>query len=111
MEYYLTILNRKQTYALLKFRTGNHNLPIEAGRFNNTPLVDRICPFCYRLGDEYHYILECSKFENARNKYLKKHYFIRPNMFKLYNLYNSTDIAEIHNLANFVDIIIKTFKK
>ena len=68
-------------------------------------------PFCYSFGDEYHYILECSKFENARNKYIKEHYFTRPNRYKLYNLYNSTDIAELHNLANLVDIIIKTFKK
>ena len=31
--------------------TSNHNLPIESGRFNKKPLVDRICPFCYSLGD------------------------------------------------------------
>ena len=103
------MFKQKKTHALLKFRTGNHNLRKSSGTFNNTPLVYMICPFCYRLGDVFHYILERSKFKNARNKYLNKHYFIRPKVFKLYHLYNSTDTAENYSLANLVDIIIKTF--
>ena len=40
-ENYLIKLNRKHSSSLLKFRLSNHRLPVEAGRWENTPLEDR----------------------------------------------------------------------
>jgi hypothetical protein len=42
----------------IQFRTANHKLPIEIGRWNNTNRNNRICTHCNKneLGDEFHYI-------------------------------------------------------
>ena len=65
-EQYFNILIDKDIYTFCKFRTANHKLPIETGRWNNTERENRICTKCNSgdLGDEYHYIMECKHFEN-----------------------------------------------
>ena len=61
-------------YFLVKFRTSNHMLPIEEGRFNQIARPDRKCLFCDSndIGDEYHYICLCPKFAEIRKETLKK---------------------------------------
>ena len=50
----------KESKLLLKFRTRNHRLPVEVGRWNKIELRERKCVFCKNdIGDEYHYILIC----------------------------------------------------
>jgi hypothetical protein len=41
-----TFLDDKYIYTLYKFRTTNHRLPVETGRWNNIDRVDRICTKC-----------------------------------------------------------------
>ena len=43
-------------------------MSIERGRYNNTPLEDRVCTTCdgRLLEDEYHFLMKCSKFTDAR---------------------------------------------
>jgi hypothetical protein len=57
---------------LCRFRTANHKLPIEIGRWNYTNRNNRICTHCNKneLGDEFHYILDCPFFEQDRNIYI-----------------------------------------
>ena len=45
-------------YPILKFRTSNHNLPIETGRWSNIPKYERFCNLCSSpaIGDEFHYL-------------------------------------------------------
>ena len=43
MPYYLKCLGDQHTNALLKFRTANHKLPVELGRYKNIPTEDRLC--------------------------------------------------------------------
>ena len=43
MEKYLCVLPNPLKFALIKFRTSNHKLPIETGRYDNTEWKDRIC--------------------------------------------------------------------
>ena len=43
-EFYLTVLDNENTIALTKFRTANHRLPIELGRYINLPVEERKCP-------------------------------------------------------------------
>ena len=72
--------NRRLSYMcnsgveLCRFRTANHKLPIEIGRWNNTNRNNRICTHCNKneLGDEFHYILDCPCFEQVRNIYIPK---------------------------------------
>ena len=107
IEFYLSRLNKEKTRALIRFRTGNHKFPIEIGRHNNVPIENRTCQHCNMLGDEYHYLLECTKFRLSRNKFLDKKYFIRPNMQKYKELMNCKNLEQINNLATFVIIILK----
>ena len=72
IEHYLSFLGSKNTKTLIKFRTGNHKLPVETGRYRNIKLIERKCPYpcCVNLvGYEYHYTLECPKFKNMRNNH------------------------------------------
>ena len=51
---------------------------------------ERICHFCNSdLGDEYHYLLACSKFNRERKQYLKPYYYKRPNVLKYHEIINS----------------------
>ena len=48
---------------MVHFRTANHKLPIELGRWNNIEYDERKCDLCDQrsIGDEFHYLLECDK--------------------------------------------------
>ena len=52
-------------FEFCKFRTLNHKLPIEYGRWHNITRNMRFCNLCNQneIGDECHYMLECNIFE------------------------------------------------
>ena len=60
MENYLRILSPKYMKIMIKFRTTNHRLPVETGRWQGKPLGERFCTQCNncQIGDDFHYILE-----------------------------------------------------
>ena len=60
-ENYFQILSIKDAHTFCRFRTCNHYLPIENGRWMNIPRNERICNHCdiKEIGDEFHYILKC----------------------------------------------------
>ena len=107
-ERYLSIVH-SQTYKLvLKFRTCNHRLPIETGRYNNIERRFRLCQQCeqHQLGDEYHYLCKCTNPDivDARCRFL-------PNVFN-FNfqrfcnfLSNLKDEETVINLAKFLKVI------
>jgi hypothetical protein len=68
---YLDILEDKDKFTLCRFRTTNHRLPVEVGRWKKFIRENRFCHLCSRreLGDEYHYIFECTEFINERKLY------------------------------------------
>ena len=110
MAQYLKCLDDQHTQALLKFRTANHKLPIEIGRYKNIPREDRLCTFCLKVGDEFHFIFECRRFHTSRQKYIDTKYTNRPNMIKYHTLMNTDNINEMNRLAIFVRIVMNTFK-
>ena len=69
---YFTFLSNRQCRILTRFRTRNHRLPVEVGRWiKNSKAISR-CERCNsEIGDEYHYVMECSYFEFERKKYIK----------------------------------------
>ena len=71
-EEYLDIIPLNLAYILCRFRIMNHKLPIEKGRFINIERNQRVCHLCNNglLGDEYHYLMECSYFNNDRKNIL-----------------------------------------
>ena len=70
-ENYLDILEDKDKFTLCRFRTTNHRLPVEVGRWKKIIRENRFCHLCSRreLGDEYHYIFGCTEFINERKLY------------------------------------------
>ena len=110
-ENYLQLLDDKDSLIILKYRTGNHKLPIETGRYYDIDYHDRICPHCNAdIGDEYHYLLVCSKFDNLRKKYITKNIIKHPNMLYYTQLMNTTDIKTLKKICNFVKIIMNEIK-
>ena len=55
-----------------------------------------------QIGDEYHYIFECTNLSGKRNSLLPKHLIERPNIIKLKNLINGNQSCK--NYVNLLDI-------
>ena len=105
----------RHTY-LLKFRTLNHRLPIEKGRFNNTVRENRTCNVCCQnqIGDEFHYLLICKheQLVKLRTKLIPRFYWQYPNLFKFSQLIasvstNKTNAYNINKFANELFQIVK----
>ena len=62
LEEYFNILNMADASRFCRFRTTNHYLPIETGKWRNVDRGNGYCNLCncQKLGDEYHYVLTCS---------------------------------------------------
>lgn len=99
--------------ALCHFRTLNHRLPIEQGRFWGVERDDRICEICFlnKLGGEYHYILEYTYFDCQRKQYLSRELLSKHNTFKFEKLINTSDIRTLFKLAKFCKDILNNFKE
>ena len=105
-EEYLAILPRNLLYYFTSFRTRNHKLAIETGRWTRLQHNERKCNLCYdEIGDEFHYLLKCKKLNAARKEYLKPKHFVRPNIIKYENLMNSKNKALLISMAKFIKII------
>ena len=111
LESYILKIPDPYRTALTKFRCGNHRLPVVTGRFNGINRSDRYCTTCNskKIGDEYHYLFECSVFNNERRKYLKVYFRNRPNTFKMNELLNSGNVKDLTSLAKFCRIIMLHF--
>ena len=108
IEKYLLELPNDLRKAFCHFRCMNHHLPIEQGRFWGVLRDDRICDLCDRnnLGDEYHYIFDCTFFKTERKKYLSPKYTVNHNIEKFYELFNSDYVDNLCKLAKFCKIIL-----
>lgn len=112
LEKYLTCLPKNLSLELCKFRCLNSKIPIEKGRFLGIEREQRLCTFCdkHELGDEFHYLFNCSFLSNERRKYLPFDMYQTPNIIKFKNLMNSTDVHTLTKLALFVKSIMQKIK-
>ena len=93
-------------HYLLKFRTKNHRLHIERGRWTNTELRDRICDLCLEnIGDEYHYLFECKTFSEERKSFIPVKYTTNHNAIKFDSLLNSSSTQELIRLCKFIKVV------
>ena len=108
---YLEVLNSsKLITAMARIRVSSHRLMIETGRWNKPvaiPLNERRCQTCNVLEDEFHFILECRKFENIRRKYIESNFWCRPNMVKFVNLMSSERPETVKCLSLYVYYALK----
>ena len=69
--------------TMYRFPICNHHLPIESERWVNIPRNERICNHCNKqeIGDEFHYILNCTSLQQQRVKYLTLNHTNIKNVF------------------------------
>ena len=97
-EKYTEILPEHLKKALIQFRMGTHKLPV-----NITPRADRHCTNCDKsvMGDEIHFLYECTKLNNLRAKYLFSPDIRREsNVFNFVNIMQTNDPETIGNLQS-----------
>ena len=103
-EDYIQKLPFKYWRALCRFRTCNHKLPVERGRYSNIPRHRRFCNVCDSdvLGDEMHFILECTGLLELRKQYLPTWCHKNPNTLKFKNIMSHGDYMVLLNLAKYI---------
>jgi exonuclease III len=71
--YLLAVKNRAHRISLCRFRTSNHSLRVEKGRYQSLKLTERTCCYCTLnvVEDEYHFLLKCPLYSTERAVYLK----------------------------------------
>ena len=86
---------------LAKLRTSNHDLIIEKGRYQGIEVTNRTCEQCdmQRVEDEYHFLLECPKYDDLRREYLPRYYVNYPNRCKYLNLISTENDTELRTLS------------
>ena len=106
-EAYLDVLPDKNRILFCKFRTCNHRLPIETGRWQAIERSDRRCNLCNcsEIGDEYHYILQCQYLVNDRKHFINSYFRSRINVVKFGQLFQSNNKTLLMNLCKFIKII------
>ena len=102
---YLENVNSKFRHFLTKIRLGSHHLISETGSWARPKILysERKCIYCSVLGDEYHHILECSKFTELRRQYIPNHYYTNPSMLK----FTSLSLCKKKNVMNNLSIYIR----
>ena len=83
-ETYLDLIkNVKTRVAVTKMRISYHLLPIESGRYEEIPRVQRLCSLRNRseIGDEFYYLLKCNHLPlfHIRGTFLESLYSISSN--------------------------------
>ena len=56
------------------------------------------------------YLFICEKFTLERTRYIKEYYYKHPNIFKMTQLFESTDFKEMLDLAKFAEVLINYFR-
>ena len=95
--------------SFLKFRCCNHNLEIELGRRTGTPRELRTCKKCTMsvIGDEFHFVMECPKYDELRKKYLPQKYLSPKSVFNFCRLFcgSKTTQLKIGKFIKFANIV------
>ena len=87
-----------------KQRKSKHDLMIEKGRHHGTGVASRTSEQCdmQRVEAEYHFLLECLKYDDLRRKYLPRYYVNYPNRCKFVNLISTKNNIGLQNLSLLV---------
>lgn len=95
----------KYRKALTRLRVSAHNLEIESGRWHKPNKIirsERKCRICNVLEDEFHFLLVCPLYHELRVEYIKRFYWVRPNIPKFVSLLSSENQSTLRRLAAFV---------
>ena len=108
LESYLYRIPFKFARYILKFRTCNHNLEIEVGRYTNLERHERISKNCTLnvLGDEYHLFYDCSNVNIAalRWKFIPQDIRNNRSMYNFVNIFsNLSDIKLCIQIGKYLE--------
>ena len=100
-ENYFDILEDRDLFIFCHFRTVNHKLPIEYGRWNNIQRENRVYNLCNSqdLGDEFHYLLKCSFMSDMRKNCIDNNFFRNANILKFGKLMNQTKLSKLKTMS------------
>ena len=104
LEPYLLTLSYNNRITLCKFRVSDHKLAIELGRHLNIPKAERYCNLCQqgKIGNEYHFLLECNALVIIRRKYMSEMYHTNHSNWKFKKIPNCHDEKELLKLSIFI---------
>jgi hypothetical protein len=106
------LLPKSISIPLLKFRTTNHHLPVECGRWLGIPRLERTCKLCNSpsVADEFHYMFRCQFFTKDREQFIPTKYSKWPNLITFSRLMNIVKIKDLKKLATYINIIHRALK-
>ena len=104
------VKNHKYRHAISKIRCSSHLLQIEKGRHANPkiPIDERLCSSCGIIEDEFHFVIECTLFDDNRSELFKKIANINQSFLnmnsrtKFIYLLSSNDSGVLTNLGKFI---------
>ena len=107
-EEYLLKLPRSLCRSFTRFRCRNHKLPIELGAHLNIVRDMRVCSKCNSnaIGDEFHYVFNCTNLATYRKKLLPKFCQENPSSLKFQSIMNTQEIVCLTKLVKFINIIM-----
>ena len=114
IEEYFKKVNKRASLIMFSFRTANHKLPIETGRWDGTQVNDRICSLCVlnAVGSERHYLFDCPYFHQERTQligYITANNNNQNILFK--NVMCSSSYDDLYCIIKFIEIIQNTFER
>ena len=88
-------------------------MPIEWGVFVGTSTGDRICELCFldKVGDEYHYLLECTHLSDVKRCYLPRNLLARPITDTFRKVMYPVDTQDLFKVVKYCNIVLKTFQE
>ena len=109
LENNLLKMSTKNARILCVFRTGNVKLPIETGRWFNIERDDRICHLCNSdVGDEFHYIFNCTSLSAERNEYIPSYSTNGASAFSFFHLFSTNQKKSLLcKLCKYLQIVIE----
>jgi hypothetical protein len=104
LEPYISCLSYRLKCTLTRFRCSQHSLQVELGRRNKIPLEQRLCTVCNlaEIEDEYHFMLICPMYQDLRNNFLPRQYYVSPSQEHLGELFRADEVQTIRNLAIYI---------
>ena len=111
-ENYLTDLEPSDRYAICKFRTRTHHLPITKNRFQTSNSSNNaLCTLCSQkeVGDELHYVFKCPYFSEERKNLIPKHLLQCDSEMAINSIFTAGDTT-LKKFAKFAKIILSKFK-
>ena len=111
LENYFVKLPTSLANFYCRFRSMNHRLPIEYGRFFRVERAKRKCKLCNNgdIGDEYHYLFVCDFFKRDRSLHIPLYFRRQPNTIKLKELMGAEDVDILIQTAIFCKKIVSHF--